>query len=90
MKTKNLFLILTGEWYDLIDAGIKLEEYRQLTEYWRRRLEGKEFDTITFQLGYRKSRRMVFEFDGLRIGVGNKNWGAKAEAYIIKLGKRIL
>lgn len=34
----DLFLILKGDWYDLIEAKIKTEEYRAITPYWVRRL----------------------------------------------------
>lgn len=35
---KVLDLILKHQWYDMIDSGEKLEEYRDLTPYWCRRL----------------------------------------------------
>lgn len=37
MATDNLFLILKKEWFDLIAAGIKLEEYREIKPYWIKR-----------------------------------------------------
>lgn len=36
MKTLNL--ILKKKWYDLIKQGIKLEEYRELNQYYRKRI----------------------------------------------------
>lgn len=38
MKTLNL--ILKKKWYDLIKQGIKLEEYRELNQYYRKRIIG--------------------------------------------------
>jgi len=38
MKKKVLKLILKGKWYNLIDIGIKREEYREIKEYWLKRL----------------------------------------------------
>ena len=35
---KTLDLILKGKWYDMIDAGIKKEEYRDIKPYWIKRL----------------------------------------------------
>ena len=35
---KTLDLILKGKWYDMIDAGIKREEYREIKSYWIKRL----------------------------------------------------
>ena len=68
---KTLILPLKREYFDQIKAGTKLEEYRLCTEFWRRRLEGKSFDTITLMLGYPAStndaRRMVKPFLGWQI-----------------------
>lgn len=35
---KVLDLVLMFKWYDMIDAGIKPEEYREISHYWLRRL----------------------------------------------------
>ena len=35
---KTLFLPLKKEWYEMIERGEKTEEYRELTQYWMRRL----------------------------------------------------
>lgn len=35
---KTLYLPLKKEWYEMIEAGIKKEEYREESPYWRRRL----------------------------------------------------
>ncbi|WP_297449656.1 hypothetical protein [uncultured Alistipes sp.] len=35
---KTLYLPLKKEWYEMIECGEKKEEYRQLTQYWMRRL----------------------------------------------------
>ncbi len=34
---KILNLVLKAKWYDLIESGVKLEEYREIKEYWLRR-----------------------------------------------------
>lgn len=33
-----LELVLKGEWYDMIELGVKPEEYREITPYWRKRI----------------------------------------------------
>lgn len=33
-----LNLVLTHKWYDMIERGIKKEEYREITPYWSNRL----------------------------------------------------
>lgn len=38
MKKKVLKLTLKKMWYDLILLGVKQEEYREIKEYWLKRL----------------------------------------------------
>lgn len=38
MKKKVLKLTLKKTWYDLILLGVKQEEYREIKEYWLKRL----------------------------------------------------
>lgn len=96
----KLHLVLTIQWFDMIDQLIKKDEYRSFTDYWCRRLFDyakateddlpfKEFDVVEFQHGYSKTaRRMVVEFKGIRLGLGKKKWGgSKSVVFIIKLGK---
>jgi hypothetical protein len=40
-------------WFDLIASGKKRVEYRRDCEFWRKRLEGKEF--VTLHRGYSKN-----------------------------------
>ena len=35
---KTLILPLKKKWFDMIKDGIKKEEYREISEYWRKRL----------------------------------------------------
>lgn len=87
MKT-TLFLPLKKEWYNLIDDGIKLEEYREVKPYWSKRIS-REPSNVVFTYGYTR-KRMSFHIESISIGYGRTDWGApKYEVYIIKLGKRI-
>lgn len=36
--TKTLHLTLKKKWFDMIDSGEKTEEYRELKDYWKKRL----------------------------------------------------
>lgn len=94
---KTLHLVLKRKWWDMIQSGIKTEEYREIKPYWEKRLikfenahllRGLFF--VTFQLGYQKNApRMTFELESISIGKGNPLWGAPdKEVFIIKLGKR--
>lgn len=68
-NTKELFLILTKEWFLKIIRGEKKEEYRDFTEYYISRLgildkageliDTKKFETVRFQLGYSKTQMIV-------------------------------
>jgi len=37
-QNNTLKLVLTHKWYDMIEAGIKTEEYRDVTPYWEKRI----------------------------------------------------
>ena len=36
----ELKLVLKSKWYDLIESGVKTEEYREVKDYWCKRLKG--------------------------------------------------
>ena len=47
-----LYLPLKKKWFDMIVSGIKKEEYREINEYWTKRLvetEGNLIDGFTFK-----------------------------------------
>ena len=35
---KILYLSLKAEWYDMIESGVKTEEYREIKDYWIKRI----------------------------------------------------
>jgi len=37
-QNNTLKLVLTHKWYDMIESGVKTEEYREVTRYWGSRL----------------------------------------------------
>ena len=45
-----IHLIMIHRWYDLIDSGHKTIEYRDATEYYRKRLKNKT--KVCFHRGY--------------------------------------
>ena len=95
MKKKVLYLPLKKEWFDLIDKGIKKEEYRLMNKYWTSRICTKnkdgeyectkdKFDYVEFTLGYPKkddkSKRMRFEIEKIFQNKGGiKEWGANLD-----------
>lgn len=71
MKLRTLTLPLKGEYFDAIKAGTKPFEYRAVTPYWRRRLEGQTYDRIELTRGYPKradsARRLVLPWQGYEL-----------------------
>ena len=90
MSNNTLFLPLKKEWYDMIESGVKLEEYREIKDFWFKRLTNKDFKYVQFSYGYTK-RTMTFICDGIEIGTGKPEWGAEPgkNYFVIKLGRRL-
>ena len=99
VKLQNdiLDLSLTYHWFDEIAAGRKLEEYRELTDYYRSRLifdqwRGSDifrhYDAVRFHRGQGSPTTMLVECIGIRIGYGRVDWGAPKgkEVFVIQLG----
>lgn len=92
-RSATLTLTLKRKWFDLIKAGIKKEEYREINRYWIARLVAAmvpftgtvlsftNFDTLVFTLGYPKAddteRRITFKNPKIRINTGKPEWGAE-------------
>jgi hypothetical protein len=89
-----LHLPLKSEWYNLIESGIKTEEYREIKPYWIKRLcitdsNFKHYDKVKFSYGYTK-KTMTFLIEKISKGKGKKEWGAMDdEVFIITLGNRV-
>ncbi len=56
---KILHLTVTRHWFDKIDSGEKTVEYREIKEYWKKRLLRNDrpivFDYIVIKNGYKKN-----------------------------------
>lgn len=95
---KVLELPLKANWYDMIESGVKTEEYREVKSYWIKRLmlhpphdvRFKPYTHVRFRYGYTK-RTMTFMIDRIDVGFGNPEWGAtpQRQMFIIKFGKKI-
>ena len=65
---KVLHLNLYRKYFDQILKKEKTIEYRDITPYWSKRLEGRHYDVIKFRNGYRKDApEMVVEYKGMYI-----------------------
>lgn len=89
---KVLFLTLKKRWFDMIAAGEKLEEYRDLKPFFETRLKNRHYDVVIFQNGYSPtSSRLTVEYKGVKIKTGKEQWGAvKGKLYFaLQLGSVI-
>jgi len=60
-----LHLNLYRTYFEQILAGEKLIEYRDVTPYWSKRLEGRSYDVIQFRNGYAKvAPIMIVTYEG--------------------------
>lgn len=68
---RTLTLPLKAEYFDEIKAGAKTEEFRLVTPYWRKRIEGRTYDYVQLTKGYPKrsdmSRRLILRWKGYRV-----------------------
>lgn len=92
---KTLHLPLKKEWYEMIESGVKTEEYREIKPYWSKRLVGMDRPLFSFRYGYQESnvsgytyvkfsygytrRTMTFDIESITIGKGKPEWGAPAD-----------
>ena len=62
---KILHLNLFRKYFDQIADGTKTIEYRDRTDYWKKRIEYREYDMIKFRNGYAKNApTMLVEYKG--------------------------
>ncbi len=68
---KNLQLAVNGEYFDQMKSGEKVEEYRLVNDYWKKRLINREYDRLIITKGYPKrddaSRRIDVKYKGCKI-----------------------
>lgn len=100
-KIKILDLPLKKEWYEMIESGIKKEEYREIKPYWSKRLLGVETPLFSHRYGYQScnsngfthvrfrygytKRTMLFELEDITIGNGKPEWGAPKDKEVFIL-----
>ena len=62
----DLKLALKSEYFDAIQSGDKIEEYRLVNDYWKKRLVGRHYDSLILTKGYPRkddsARIMEFEY----------------------------
>lgn len=89
---KILDLPLKAKWFDMIESGVKKEEYREIKPYWVKRLTNCGGLSVSHFMGYLPvnannythvrfrygytRRTMLFVLDDIYIGRGYPGWGA--------------
>lgn len=93
---KVLTLHVKRIYFDEIESGVKLWEYRALTEYWRQRIEvAGPYDYIKIVCGYPpkndKSKYLWFKWNGYNIfEITHEHFGPDpVNVYAINLRLRI-
>lgn len=101
-QNRVIHLNLIGRWFDMIESGIKKEEYRELSDYWNKIFtnymasmcsfrNGKLDEmSIIFSNGYSKScRQMEVRLLGIDVSIGKVEWGAELGKYynVLRLGE---
>lgn len=90
----TLTLNLNKEYFNEIKSGIKKEEYREVKDYWDKRLS-KKYDYIVIKCGYPNvadiSKELWFKWNGfIKKKIIHKHFGNKEiEVYAINLDKVI-
>ena len=95
----TLRLPLKKQWYEMIESGIKTEEYREIKPHWTRRFFGMNQPLFSFRYGYQQAnvkgythvkfsygytnRTMTSEIKEITIGKGKTEWGAPKEDVFI-------
>lgn len=91
-------LVLKGKWYDMIESGKKLEEYRDCKPYWNRRINNWWYykhgvRVVEFRLGYKKDTpKMWFEASEVFFRQAGRTytWGEPTGPHFaIALGERV-
>ncbi len=90
---RTLTLPLKAEYFNAIKDGSKIEEFRERTEYWEKRLEGREYDRVVLTLGYPKAddhrRRIDVPWRGYRkITITHPHFGnIPTDVYAIRVSE---
>lgn len=89
---KVLKLVLKNIWYDKIESGQKVHEYRECKPFWRKRLSPLDkYRYVEFQRAYVKNPpKMLFEIKSVTVREKGQLTDLKVNTPVfdIELGKR--
>lgn len=90
-----LILPIKKKWFDMIASGEKKEEYREIKDYWTKRLlkywhryaMKETIFEVKFRNGYGNDKPTITCEVKLKIGQGKEEWGAEPgkEYYILEI-----
>lgn len=94
---KDIIFNLKKEYFEDVKKGIKKEEYREVKDFWNKRLVGKEYRYVIIKLGYPsknetdENKVLIFKWEGFEIKkLIHKQFGNKEiDVFAIKLNTRI-
>lgn len=90
---KDIRIAVRREYFEQIQAGTKILEYRLANDYWKKRLIGRHYDTVTITLGYPKKgdkdREITTPYKGHHVTqIEHKEFGHEgAIVFAIPVGK---
>lgn len=88
---KDIMFNLKKEYFDQIKIGEKKFEYRLITNYWKKRLENRDYDNLIFKLGYpsnKETRKIILmKYNGYEIQkIKHKHFGdSEVSVFAIKI-----
>ena len=92
----NLQLAVKSEYFDSINVGDKLEEFRLFNEYWKKRLVDRDYDKLIITKGYPKredlTRRLTFKYDSYTVKtITHPHFGSlPVKVFAIKIGVKLI
>lgn len=85
---RTLHLTLKKKGFDMIAAGQKWEEYREIKPYWIARIRYKNITRVIFKNGYAKGAPTLdCEISGVEERTGREEWGADpgVKCFVLKI-----
>lgn len=82
----TLVLVLKKKWFDMIASGIKKEEYREIKDYWIRRLILKEYTDEAMKSTPLNEMIKQFKYVRFRLGYASNAPEMKFELKSISIG----
>lgn len=84
-----LTLPIKAKWFDMIERGVKYEEYRRICPYYDRLfkdLPEDELFFVRFRNGYRSDSPLMECVVNVQVKEGYEAWGAELGVYYYALG----